>query len=374
MSAWSVELDHEELHTVWRTFSRSLSTETQTDGLWVRSRDGRRIWSGSCGPLFWEVTGGVSPEPLSPRCLPARLVWFAAELAFDADDRCVTISTPDDSVGVASSTAGSSIIDLPVSAELRTFPSYITDVATATLTRMQLHRLLARISFVPPGLEHPHRVPVSLIVEDGQLAAFADWGIEGGLCTSQRVPATTRGTARSSIPLLHLLDLIREIEDDDIITIRFPEDVDIPLLIEGEGWRATTDRRETGAVRFHEQLGQALADATGATVRTLDRGVFTTAFRDRIIRAELHNTPIDTVRISTVVLDEIEPTVDVLEQLNDVNAGLVGARVWSRDGVVVAGVDLPCSSLGEIGGVIRQLDQQIDGLDVFLSALGAGAA
>ena len=77
---------------------------------------------------------------------------------------------------------------------------------------------------------------------------------------------------------------------------------------------------------------------------------------------------------SQVVLDGIEPTVDVLHQLNDVNAGLVGARVWLCDNVVVAGVDVPCSSISEIGGVIRQLDVQIDGLDVFLSALGAEAA
>ncbi|CAB4324677.1 MAG: hypothetical protein F2520_12055 [Actinobacteria bacterium] len=374
MSAWSIELEHEELHTVWRIFNRSLETETPTDGLWVRSRDGQRIWSGTCGPLFWEVTGGASPQPLEPRCLPARLVWNAADLSLEADDRCVTISTPDDVVGLAANSAGSSVIDLPVSAELRRFPKYVTDAATATLTRKQLARLLGRISFAPPGIENPHRVPVSFIVEDGELAAYANWSTQGGLCTSQRVPAETRGEAKSSIPVLHLLDLIREVDDDELITIRFPADLDIPLLIEGEGWRATSDRRETTAVRFHDELGRTLADATGTTTRVLDTGVFSTTWRTRTIHAELHNTPLDTVRLSTVVLDGIEPTVDVLQQLNDVNAGLVGARVWLCDNVVVAGVDVPCSSISDIGGVIRQLDVQIDGLDVFLSALGAEAA
>ena len=374
MSAWTLELEHEELHAVWRIFSRSLADETQTDGLWVRSRDGRRIWSGSCGPLFWEVTGGACTEPLSPRCLPARLVWNAADLAFESDDRTVTITTPDDSVGIATSTAGVAVIDLPASAELRTFPQYITDVATATLTRRQLQRLLGRISFVPTGLEHPNRVPVSLLVEDGQLAAVADWSREGALRTTQRVPAATVGEAESVVPLAYLLDLIREVDDDEEITLRFPGDTDVPLLIEGDGWRATSDRRETGAIRFHEKLGQALADVTGTRTITLADGVFSTVWRERVIRVELQNTPNETVRVSTVVLNDIESTLDVLQQLNDVNAGLVGARVWVAGDVAVAGVDLPCSAIGDIGAVIRGLDAQIDGLDVFLSALGAEAA
>jgi hypothetical protein len=42
--------------------------------------------------------------------------------------------------------------------------------------------------------------------------------------------------------------------------------------------------------------------------------------------------------------------------------------------VVVAGVDVPCSAIDDIGAVIRQLDAQIDGLDVFLAALGTEAA
>ena len=48
--------------------------------------------------------------------------------------------------------------------------------------------------------------------------------------------------------------------------------------------------------------------------------------------------------------------------------------MWVAGDVAVDGVDLPCSAIGDIGAVIRGLDAQIDGLDVFLSALGAEAA
>jgi hypothetical protein len=373
MSAWSIDLDHEELNTVWRIFCRSLNVETQTDGLWVRTVNGRRVWSGTCGPLTWEVTGEASDVSLAPLCLPARLVWNAADLAFEADDRTVTIHSPDGIVGVANSTAGESVIDLPHPGELPSFPNYVTDQARVTLTRRELSLLFGRISFVPTGLEHPNRVPVTLIVESGRLAATADWSREGGLRTTQRVAATTAGEGSATVPLVYLSDLIREVDDDENITIRFPEDPDVPLLIEGADWRATSARRESDALRFHEQLGQALANATGTTTRTLDRGVFSATWRDRTIRVELHNTPTDTVRLSTVVIDTIEPTVEVLQQLNDVNAGLIGARVWLCEQVVVAGVDVPCSAIDDIGAVIRQLDAQIDGLDVFLAALGAEA-
>jgi hypothetical protein len=234
--------------------------------------------------------------------------------------------------------------------------------------------LFTRIAFMPHGCENPNRVPVTLFVEDGKLAATADWSREGGLRTTQRVSATTAGEASARIPVLYLADLIREVDDEETITLRFPEDTDVPLLIEGEGWRATSARKLTDARSFHDELGQALATATGTTTRTLDRGVFSTTWRNRTIRAELHNTPNDTVRLSTVVLDHIEPSVEVLQQLNDVNAGLVGARVWLLENVVVAGVDVPCSAIEDIAAVIQQLDLQIDGLDVFLSALGTEAA
>ena len=374
MSDWSIELDHEELRSVWRIFCRSLEVESPSDGIWVRTLDGRRVWSGSCGPLFWEVTGGVSTETLLPVCLPARLVWNAADLAFESDERTVTLFTPDGHVGVARSSAGESVIDLPFSDERPSYPRYIIDEATATLTRRNLAMLLTRISFAPHGCEHPSRVPINLFVEDGKLAATADWSREGGLRTTQRVPATTAGESSARIPILYLTDLLREIDDDEVITLRFPEDPEVPLLIEGEDWRATSARKQTDARSFHEELGHALANATGTTVRTLDRGVFSTTWRHRTIRVELHNTPQDTVRVSTVLLDDIEPSVEVLQQLNDVNAQLVGARVWLLERVVVAGVDIPCSAIDDIGPVLRQLDVQIEGLDVFLAALGAEAA
>jgi hypothetical protein len=316
----------------------------------------------------------VSTEKLAPVCLPARLVWNAADLAFEADDRTVELFSPDGHFGVARSSSGETVIDLPYPDERATYPRYIIDVATVALSRRDLALLLARIMFAPHGCEHPSRVPITLFVEDGMLAVTADWSTEGGLRTTQRVAATTTGEASARIPSLYLADLIREVDDEEIITLRFPEDSDVPLLIEGDGWRATSARKLTDARIFHEELGQALANATGTTTRTLDRGVFATTWRNRTIRVELHNTPNDTVRLSTVVLDDIEPSVDVLQQLNDVNAGLVGARVWLHEQVVVAGVDIPCRAIADIGPVIRQLDHQIEGLDVFLAALGAEAA
>lgn len=373
MSAWSIHLEYEELRALWRIFHRSHEAESPHDGIWVRSVNGHRRWTGTCGPLLWEVTGGATQDRIDPRCLPTRLLWHALDLAFEAEDRSVIISTPDDTYGVVTSDAGSTVIDLPDNEGPGDYPRYIIDRASVTVSRRHLFRLLDRAAFVPTGMEHPARVPIELIVEEDHLAAYAGWQREGGLRTTHRIPARTTGRTRAAIPVLHLLDLIRELDDDEEITLRFPEDESLPLLIEAEWWRATLLRAPTSSRRFHAELGQALANATGQPARTLDQGVFSVEWNERSIRAQLIDNPVDTVRITTVVVDDVEPTYEVLEQLNEINAGLVGARVWLHEETVVAGIDLPCQSIDTIETALGQLDTQINGLDVYLSAFGQAA-
>ena len=374
MSTWTITCEYEELHAVWRVFSRSLEIETATAGIWVRSVDGHRVWSGQCGPLWWEVNGGATAERVEPRCLPARLVWNAADLAFETDERIVTISTPDDSVGIAATAEGQTIIDLPAPEEgHRTFPRYVLDRATATLRRRELSLLLGRIWFVPYGAEDLRNVPVRLLVEDGQLTAFIDWRIKGGLRTTQRVKAATTGSANGGIPVLHLLDLLREIDDDTEITLRFPESVEFPLMIEADGWRATCEIWSESVHRFEIDVVEALTKATGQPARNLGCGVIVGAIGDRRLRTELQEDHGELLRVTTVVVEDIEPNIDVFTQINELNSSLVGGRIWVDADAVVAGVEVPCDDLDALGPELERLDRQLQGVDVYLSAIASAA-
>jgi hypothetical protein len=88
------------------------------------------------------------------------------------------------------------------------------------------------------------------------------------------------------------------------------------------------------------------------------------------IRAELIDRPIELVRLTTVILNDVDPTPELLDQLNASNASLVGVRIWLNGDVVVAGAEVPVSRMADIGVELKLLVRQIEGYDVYLSALG----
>ncbi len=51
------------------------------------------------------------------------------------------------------------------------------------------------------------------------------------------------------------------------------------------------------------------------------------------------------VRVWSIVLDEIDPSADLLEELNDMNASIVAARVFSSGRRVVAATELRADTL-----------------------------
>ena len=75
------------------------------------------------------------------------------------------------------------------------------------------------------------------------------------------------------------------------------------------------------------------------------------------------------ISICTEVCRDVELNLELLTQINETNAALVGSRLWTKDNVVWAGFDLPVSAVGELEQAIEALDRQLTGFDVFLTAL-----
>lgn len=90
------------------------------------------------------------------------------------------------------------------------------------------------------------------------------------------------------------------------------------------------------------------------------------------IRAELHGGKHEVIRLSTVRASGIPPTLEALSEVNDVNAGLIGVRLWMQDDLVVAGSDLPCQRIHDLVPASAALAAQVRDLGVFLAALASG--
>ena len=372
MTSWRTTVSRAELRHVTPILGSVAPFETDHEGVWVHTRNGKRYWTSRTPRIVWEIEGDATDEELLPCCLPGRLIWHGLDLANEADEEEVVFSTPGNIVGMAMTAQGSITIDLPVTdGELPTLPSYVPFAATATLPSRQLYAIINGAMHRPIGLaDNEPSAPVLLVVGSGEIATSVDWTSSGGLRSTFRYTVPTTGESTCEIAANNLRRVIGEIDPDEEVTLGIPENLNIPVIVEGDGWRASIDQREAGASRHHDALGEALADATGETCRTLAQGVLLARMGPRQIRAELLDHPIELVRLTTVILTDVDPTPELLDQLNASNASLVGVRIWLNGDVIVAGAEVPVSRMADIGVELKLLVRQIEGYDVYLSALG----
>ena len=372
MSTWSTTVGRAELRRVTPILGSVAPFETDHEGVWVHTRNGRRYWSCRSARIVWEIEGDMTDEVFSPRCLPGRLIWHGLELANEAAEEEVTFSTPESIVGIVSTPQGSITIDLPISAgELPMLPSYVPFASTAKLESHKLYAIVNGAMHRPTGIgDDVPSAPVLLAVGNGEVATSVDWTAHNGLRSTFRYAAPTTGESTCEISARNLRNVLGEIDPEEEVTLGIPEDMNIPVIVEGDGWRVAIDQREAGASRHHDELGAALADATGETCRTLATGVLLARLGHRQIRAELHDLPIELVRLTTVILRDVDPSPELLDQLNSSNGSLVGVRLWLEGDIVVAGAEVAVSRIKDIGIDLKLMDRQLDGYDVYLSALG----
>ena len=77
--------------------------------------------------------------------------------------------------------------------------------------------------------------------------------------------------------------------------------------------------------------------------------------------------------MTTDVCAGLRESVELFEQINESNSGLANARFWFEDGVVRARTEVPVAAMNEVANVLRELERQVRGFDVFLSGYGIGA-
>jgi len=367
MSVWSFTADMEELDLVCNLLAYVPPIETQGEGVWVRSVNGGRFWSVSTGNTIWEATGDPVEPPLEARCIPGRAIWEARILSTTSNNHEVTFSIPDDLVCLVESDVGSTVIDLPRQSELPTYPMYVVESASAKTTVGALFDLLFRARLVPIGPSNEEYPDAQMFIENGEISIYVDWSLRNAARSTYRIPAKTTGEANCSLLMGAIYDVIRELDRDLEVTLRVPARSDIPLLIESPLFRAAIACTSTGAIRHHDELRSTLGSFRGCESRTIDSGKFTLTTRTRTFHVELTDRPHETISVYTEVCREMPITLELLAQINETNAALVGARMWMVDDVVWAGLDLPISALCELHASIRDLDHQLTGFDVFLS-------
>jgi len=93
--------------------------------------------------------------------------------------------------------------------------------------------------------------------------------------------------------------------------------------------------------RLEEDLRAVLGAPAGAPLARDDGGDLTFSWGSARVRVRLleHEPPL--VAVIATVLDGVERTPELLGVLNDMNAGIVSARVFWADGAVLAVTEIP---------------------------------
>jgi hypothetical protein len=367
MSVWSISVDREEIEAVCDVLANLAPLETQGEGVWVRSINGTRVWSVATGKTHWEVDGIALDEPLEARCLPGRAIWDALIFVRSTPDITVTFSIPDNIVCLVESEAGTSVIDMARELEFPQYPMYVTDAGSAKVTAGAFLDLLYRARSIPVGPSEDEFPDAQMYIEDGCISIYTDWTVRNGLRSTYKVAAETHGEAVCSPMMGSIHDMLREFDRDTELTIRIPARPEIPLLIESEKFRTAIECKTAGAFRHHDEIFKVLSAINGYNCRFVELGKFIVDTYSHTIQIDLFDTPSEMIRVYTEVCRNIPATLELLQQINESNSSLVGARLWHTDDVVWGGFDLPCSAIGDLEKSLRSLDRQLAGFDVFLS-------
>jgi hypothetical protein len=144
-----------------------------------------------------------------------------------------------------------------------------------------------------------------------------------------------------------------------------------PVGFRGPAWKALIATHDLSCRRWTLDLEAALDDL-GLVVTNTGAGVYQLAMGRRLVRAALHSGPPEIVRFSTVLSRRIPASDELWDHLNAANRSLAGVRLWhDSNDEVIAALDVPCRHFETISAVLEAFTTQLEGFDIFLTAVTA---
>ena len=343
--------------------------EVAGDAVWLRDTGTGRRWMVQTEAGLYGLGGrGTCGQPVDLALSP-RLIHAGALLSHAHAE--ATLAVPDTDTALVSAAGTSVAIDLLDSPTPELPPPAEDDPPLGQVDAGDLLAFIELSRAIPNGVGSPSggRPFYWLGTSQDRITAHVDWRRLGAPRASYWLPARTEHGSRTVAvnPIALAAVLIQLADPDEEVSLLF---TDGSLGLRGSDWRVWLRTVDGTVTRLAGHLEEALIEAGIAPVQVSPRA-FEFGHPVRI-RAELHGGEYEIVRLSTVLARAVAPTSEVLAELNDANAGLVGVRLWMQDDLVVAASDLPCQRLDDVGPITARLAEQVGNLGVFLTALASG--
>lgn len=283
-------------------------------------------------------------------------------------------------------------VEVPFDAGLDGYPDvaeYLTRRGTATGTTVTLaaEDLFAAIhgaNLRPPWLDTDQQESFALHVDAkaGRLRAVATW--DGHADTTAAVACTASGDTRVGVNPGFLFELASA-AGEDVLTLHLPPDPGVPLRVEADdGFLALLMPVRIGVESARPAFEAMLAELLDVDPSDLERdgdGDYPVPLGGdhllylRLIEGDDEAGTPDTVCAFAVLATGVDPSPELLAELNDLNRHVRFARIYWADGAVLVGDELLLASLdaAELGHACRTVAGLADRVAPLLEAVHGAA-
>jgi hypothetical protein len=337
----------------------------------------RRRWSATDSYRLLRYDGGSDTTELRVILSP-RLLRFAAFAAAGSDEVTLTVDEGPDALATISGPGGS----LQVAERHTEFPdidSLIADAqrgdAHCTVDAEELRQFVSLARSLPIDAEDSAR-PEPLFwlgISDGHLAVIVDWYELGTAEHTLNVPA--EGNARAAANPRLLLETLLLFEGE--LELILPAEESQPIIMTSADRTALLMPVSTGVEILRKPVEDVLTEVFGELARYRDHdGDYPLVRVGTPVYARLAADTPPRLQVFAVVLRGVEPTLELLTELNDHNVSIGFARVMLVGDQVLAEVDLVADSLDavEIHTAVARIRRISDELAPMLRALHGGTS
>lgn len=369
--SWKVEISDDELMQIFGVTAAVGRRETGSTVVWMtRVPNGPRLWIyRDESVVTWVTAAAGHNDPVIAIPFPETFLGPLAFVAGHGEPVTVSCNLMDGTI-VGHTSTRTIATDMPTDVEFapldlpyqRQEEARHLNPAVATVDMSDLNYLATLSHDIPRGLRladevreeerwHPY---VSAAIGDGKMTWTTDWRRYGMGRTTATIPAVTTGSGTAMFyPYQAARVLASKDVDQEVRMFIDGPDADFVYIV-GDDWGIRVIREFEEVVRWRRTLIDALEAAGHVLAPEPERAprnrvafmVDDALCFAKILVAEHGGSEL--IRLTTTVADHLEPSLELLTRINDLNADLVGARLSLRQHQVLIESEFGASELPDI--------------------------